>query len=88
MLRTSGHLKGHKAPILDFAWGHGTLFSGSRDGGVRLWDVNSGQAIKAQGGHAGHVTVIEAYSPDPSSINADSAVFVSGIFSCMHALFF
>ena len=42
-------LKGHKAPIKDFAFsGDGRyLISGSKDGNVRFWNVADGRLLKA-----------------------------------------
>lgn len=63
-------LTGHKAPILDLAWGRGTVVSGGRDGIGLLWDLAAGKASRKLTGHRGHMTVV--------SWNEEQGLFFTG----------
>jgi len=57
-------LKGHKAPVLEVAWGDGgELISGARDGVVLLWDLVAGRAKAARSPEdgGGHITAMEHF---------------------------
>ena len=57
--RESQCLRGHKAPILDFAWDQNMLVSGSRDGTMILWDVLRGKPKHVETvAHQGHITAL------------------------------
>ena len=52
-------LRGHKAPILEFAWQQNLLVSGSRDGTMILWDVLRGKPKRVETvAHQGHITAL------------------------------
>ena len=53
-------LAGHKGAIHSLAWrdDSNVLASGSEDGSVKLWDVNSGKAIRSINAHGGGVTAV------------------------------
>ena len=62
-------LKGHKAPVLGFAWGTeggggDFLVSGDRDGVAVLWDLSAGAQARKLSGHRGHVTSLRWCDPD------------------------
>ena len=56
-------LRGHRAPVLQLAWGRGVLASGDRDGLVLWWSLQSGVPIM-QGSHQGHATALAVHSSD------------------------
>lgn len=41
----TGLFQGHKDAVMEFEWVNSLVVSGSRDGGVTLWDINTGQAV-------------------------------------------
>ena len=52
-------LRGHKAPVMEVAFGDGSLISGSRDGALLSWDVQRAKLRRAEGAaHQGHITAL------------------------------
>lgn len=64
---------GHGDLLRDFAFSPdgGTLASGSGDGTIKVWDVQSGSLLRTLSGHAGWVTAV-AISPDGSTLVSGS----------------
>jgi F-box/WD-40 domain protein 7 len=61
VLQRSARRRGHRDPVLCFAWlpAHEVLLSGDRAGDVLLWDVRAGSVSRALEGHRGHITALE-----------------------------
>ena len=67
-------LRGHRAPVLQLAWGRGVLASGDRDGTVLGWSLSSGvPTLRAS--HQGHCT---ALAVDKSGACGDTALLSGG----------
>ncbi|MBD2095942.1 WD40 repeat domain-containing protein [Trichocoleus sp. FACHB-591] len=67
-------LDGHAGPVgsVSFSWDGKTLATGSRDNTVRLWDVQSGKALRTFQGH-GDVVYSVSFSPDGKTLATGSA---------------
>ncbi len=67
-------LSGHKAPVFSLAFTPDgrLLASGSNDGAIRLWDIETGWAAKELTGHRGRVTSL-AFSPDGTHLASSSS---------------
>lgn len=66
-------LRGHRKPVIKAAFSPDgeTLISGSQDGSIKVWDVESGQLLRSMR-PAGHVGLIRdvAFSPDEETVAA------------------
>ena len=60
-----GLLKGvHRNPITEFEWRNSLCVSGSRDGLICLWDINTQKCLLSQAIHKGQVSKIKFHTDD------------------------
>lgn len=67
---------GHRAPVLECGYGGGFMASGTRDGTVFLWDVNTGDLLQKSPGHKGQVSALEILPESPLFLTGGTDGFV------------
>ncbi|KAL6645513.1 hypothetical protein ACP70R_017121 [Stipagrostis hirtigluma subsp. patula] len=69
-------LTGHEKAVVSLAQGKGTLYSGSADGSVRAWDLESRRCICTLAAHASSVTALLCWEQVLLSSSDDASVKV------------